>query len=79
MIVVDILHEQYKICPLLVRMLPLQVKLPQKELPNLQNLQTDLIKVLKRPGVVQQSIEVALSKFTDAGAEVLLQCLLLSV
>lgn len=53
------------------------MKLPQKELQHLQELQVDLLKVLKRPGVAQQSIDVALSKFTDAGAEVLLQCLLL--
>lgn len=55
----------------------LQVKLPQKELQHLQEVQDDLLKVLKRPGVQQQSVELALSKFTDAGAELLLQCLLL--
>lgn len=54
-----------------------QVKLPNKELHRLQELQQDLKKALKRPGVQQQSIEIALSKFTDAGAELLLQCLLL--
>lgn len=54
-----------------------QVKLPQKELQHLQQLQQDLRQVLKRPGIAQQSIEVSLSKFTDGGAEVLLQCLLL--
>jgi hypothetical protein len=53
------------------------VKLPQKELPALQELQSDLKAALKRPGVAQQSIEVALSKFTDAGAEVLVSLLLL--
>jgi hypothetical protein len=54
-----------------------QVKLPNKELNNLQDLQQDLLKVLKRPGVQQQSVELCLSKFTDSGAEMLLQFLLL--
>lgn len=54
-----------------------QVKLPNKELQQLQELQQDLLKVLRRPGVQQQSIELCLSKFTDAGAEMLLQFLLL--
>lgn len=54
-----------------------QVKLPNKELHQLEDLQRDLVKVLKRPGVQQQSIEVVLSKFTDGGAELLLTCLLL--
>jgi hypothetical protein len=55
----------------------LQVKLPNKELHQLEELQRDLAKALKRPGVQQQSVEVVLSKFTDAGAELLLTCLLL--
>jgi hypothetical protein len=55
----------------------LQVKLPQKELEHLAQLQRDLRAVLRRPGVAQGSMEVVLAKFTDAGAEVLLTCLLL--
>jgi hypothetical protein len=58
-------------------LLHLQVKLPQKELQHLQELQKELKQCLKRPGVAQQSVEVALTKFADAGAEVLVQCLLL--
>lgn len=57
--------------------LKFKVKLPNKELHQLEGLQRDLAKALKRPGVQQQSVEVVLSKFTDAGAELLLTCLLL--
>lgn len=49
------------------------MKQPQKELQQLEALQDALLHALRRPGVAQQTIEIGLSRFTDAGAEVLVK------
>lgn len=50
-----------------------KVKLPHKEVQQLEPLQADLHKALRRPGVSQQSVRVTLSRFTDVGAELLVK------
>ncbi|KAF8062759.1 D-threonine aldolase [Scenedesmus sp. PABB004] len=54
-----------------------KVKLPHKELAALEELTSALSAALRRPGVAQRSIKVSLSRFTDAGAELLVSFLLL--
>ncbi|KAF6252936.1 Mechanosensitive ion channel-domain-containing protein [Scenedesmus sp. NREL 46B-D3] len=54
-----------------------KVRQPHKELHQLEELQDALRQQLRRPGVAQQNVEVGLSKFSDAAAELLLEFLLL--
>lgn len=51
----------------------MQVRQPHKELHQLEELQDALRQQLRRPGVAQQNVEVALSKFSDVGAELLVR------
>ncbi|WIA40942.1 hypothetical protein OEZ86_004596 [Tetradesmus obliquus] len=59
------------------QMMKFKVRQPHKELHQLEELQDALRQQLRRPGVAQQNVEVALSKFSDVGAELLVRFLLL--
>lgn len=55
------------------KLFTMQVRQPHKELHQLEELQDALRQQLRRPGVAQQNVEVALSKFSDVGAELLVR------